>query len=58
MISARDDGTLGRTPNPRLRRQAESAFLRLIEWYRLKLDAHSFGGPRPAPHDASVSLRR
>ena len=57
MISVRDDGTLGRTLNPRLRRQAESAFLRLIEWYRLKLDSQSPGGQQ-APQDASVSLRR
>jgi hypothetical protein len=38
MISVGDDGTFGRTPNPRLRRQAESAFLGLIEWYQRKLE--------------------
>ena len=46
MISVRDDGTLGRAPDPRRRRLAESAFLRLIEWYQLKLDAKSPDGSR------------
>jgi hypothetical protein len=38
MVSVRVDGTWSRAPDARLRRQAESAFLGLIEWYQRKLD--------------------
>ena len=38
MVSVRADGTLGRAPDARLRRRAESAFLGLIEWYQRKVD--------------------
>jgi hypothetical protein len=38
MVSVRQDGTFARAPQAHLRRRAESAFLRLIEWYQLKLE--------------------
>jgi hypothetical protein len=37
MVSVREDGSFNRASDPRLRREAESAFLNLIEWYQLKL---------------------
>ena len=56
MVSFRQDGTCARTPDARLRRRAESAFLRLIEWYQLKLDPDFADGPLTAPADVSVGV--
>ena len=39
MVVEREDGTFGRTLDRRMRTRAEAAFLRLIEWYQLKLDS-------------------
>ena len=44
MVSVREDGTWARAFDWRLRRRAEPAFLRLVEWYQLKLDPNSHGG--------------
>lgn len=38
MVSFRGDGTYARAADWRQRRRAESAFLRLLAWYQLKLD--------------------
>lgn len=45
MISFNNDGTYSRPPLRRLHQQAESAFLRLIEWYQFKLDPGFPDGP-------------
>jgi hypothetical protein len=37
MVTVREDGTFARAVDSRLRRHAESAFLRVIEWYQQKL---------------------
>jgi hypothetical protein len=53
LIRVGKDGAFARVRDPRLRRQAESAFLRLIEWYQLKLESGLPGEslPRAAfPH--------
>ena len=55
MVVAREDGTFGRAPDARVRTRAEAAFLRLIEWYQLKLDSGLPDGPLPAPHDVRVT---
>ena len=43
MISFDNDGRYTRPPHRRLHQHAESAFLRLIEWYHLKLEPASTG---------------
>ena len=55
MVVAREDGSFGRTSNARLRTRAEAAFLRLIEWYQLKLDSGLPDDPLQAPHDVRVN---
>jgi hypothetical protein len=45
LVSVHEDGTLARTPERRLRKRAESAFLGLIEWYQRKLDPGFPDGP-------------
>jgi hypothetical protein len=37
MVTVREDGTFARAVDARLRRHAETAFLRVIEWYQQKL---------------------
>ena len=52
MISFNNDGTYTRPPQRRLHQQAESAFLRLIEWYQFKLDPGFPDGPvRPVSRE-------
>jgi hypothetical protein len=52
IISFNNDGTYTRPPQRRLHQQAESAFLRLIEWYQFKLDPEFPDGPvRPASRE-------
>jgi hypothetical protein len=57
MVTVREDGTFGRASNPRLRQCAESAFLRLIEWYQLKLESAAPDGSLQAPDAIRVSPR-
>lgn len=45
MVSFRGDGTYARAADWRQRRRAESAFLRLLEWYQFKLDPGFPDGP-------------
>lgn len=55
MVSFRRDGTYARATDWRQRRRAESAFLRLLEWYQFKLDPGFPDGPVLAairPHAA------
>jgi len=45
MVSFRGDGTYARVADWRHSRRAESAYLRLLEWYQLKLDPGFPDGP-------------
>jgi hypothetical protein len=61
MVSFRGDGTYARAADWRQRRRAESAFLRLLEWYQFKLDPGFPDGPvqaLDAPAASSVLRTR
>lgn len=45
MIGFANDGTYVRSPHRHLRQQAESAFIRLIEWYQFTLAPALPDGP-------------